>query len=71
MARWLGDPGEDRVDVTPLKERVKHYLFSWKVNKVVSSFMEFYNANKDKKLHPTSISEIEALLKNFALGFPK
>jgi len=52
-----------------LKNSVRNYLFFWKVNKVVSTFMTFYNDNKDKKVSPANAKEIVQLLQNFAPGF--
>jgi len=71
MRTWLlksVDNG-DVVDVESLKQTVKHHLFNWKVNKVVSSFMEFYNNNKSKMVSHNDAAAIVALLRNFAPGF--
>lgn len=71
MKIWLGAAEEsgEEVDFAGLKETVKKYLYSWKTNKVISTFMEFYNFNKNKTLSKTSATEIERLLKIFAPGF--
>jgi leucyl-tRNA synthetase len=79
MKTWLREPWKkdgtystshpDQVDVQGLKDLVRQYLFSWKVNKIISTFMTFYNENKDKKVSPADANEIAALLKNFAPGF--
>ncbi len=69
MKTWLGDTGEDRVDAKKLKTIIRHYLLTWKINKVVSSFMEFYNNNKNKKISSKDRDDIIALMRNFAPGF--
>lgn len=71
MKTWLNttrDSGE-KIDLEPLKKNVSHYMHTWKVNKVVSSFMEFYNANKGKTPDMASGAAIIRLLLNFAPGF--
>lgn len=69
MKKWLQNTGTDKIDVPELRERVGDYLFSWKVNKVVSSFMEFYNANKHKQPCTEDANAVLRLLQNFAPGF--
>jgi leucyl-tRNA synthetase len=71
MKLWLGQPGEDKLDVNGLMIQVRDHLYSLKVNKVVSSFMEFYNKNKGKKPTPESVDKIVKLLQNFAPAFNK
>lgn len=79
MKLWLREPWKsdgtyntaspDVVDVQGLKDSIRQHLFSWKVNKIVSDFMIFYNNNKNKKLSPADANEILSLLKIFAPGF--
>lgn len=73
LKKWLSTavPGESRVDVLFLEERVRSYLFSWKTNKVVSSFMEFYNSNKSVAPSLSDADAISSLLKCFCPGFQK
>jgi leucyl-tRNA synthetase len=71
MKTWLNttrDSGE-KIDLGPLQKNVAHYMHTFKVNKVVSSFMEFYNANKGKTPDMASGAAIIRLLLNFAPGF--
>lgn len=69
MKMWLSQPGEDQVDVAPLLANVRKFMATWKVNRVVSSFMEFYNSNKTKKPTPESVEEITRLFRCFAPAF--
>jgi leucyl-tRNA synthetase len=71
MKIWLSKSNDngDIIDVKPLKDNVQKYLFSWKVNKIVSSFMEFYNENKTKTINRNDAIEISKLLNNFAPSF--
>jgi isoleucyl-tRNA synthetase len=62
-----GDPKEVTWD-NIYKFRRQH-LFNWKVNKVVSSFMEFYNKNKNRIISPEKANEVVTLLKIFAPDF--
>lgn len=47
---WFNETGSDVVDIEGLKKEVFAYTETFKFNKVVSSFMVFYNQNKSKKL---------------------
>lgn len=71
MKIWLNNASSDGVsiDTNTLHEKIRRDMESWKVNKVVSDFMEFYNANKDKTINPDSKEKILALLRVFAPGF--
>ena len=69
MKTWLSRPGEDLVGIDELAANVKKHMTNWKVNRVVSSFMEFYNNNKDKKPRQEQVDKIVSLLRNFAPGF--
>lgn len=69
MKVWLSQTGEDVVDIEGLKTTVRQHMKSWKLNKLVSSFMEFYNDNKSKKVSAVDAQRIVDLLKNFAPGF--
>jgi hypothetical protein len=72
MKTWLNTAtpeGEKLANLGTLKFDVKRHLMVFKVNKVVSSFMEFYNASKGKTPDIESRDKIVALLRNFAPGF--
>jgi leucyl-tRNA synthetase len=71
MKVWLGKATKDgaALDLGPLQEKINKHLADWKVNKVVSSFMEFYNANKDKIINEIAAWEVERMLRCFAPGF--
>lgn len=69
MKTWLSSPGEDSVDFDKLCTNVKKHMNDWKVNKIVSSFMEFYNQNKGKNPRNEEVVKIVSLLRNFAPGF--
>ena len=69
MKLWLDQPGEDVVDLKPLEELLDGYTKSFKFNKVVSSFMEFYNKNKGKRLSPDTQDRLVAMLRCFAPSF--
>jgi leucyl-tRNA synthetase len=66
MRTWLGETGEDTVDIDGLEKLIDGYVVSFKFNKVVSSFMEFYNRNKAKKMRPVDAERIAGLLDVFA-----
>lgn len=69
--RFLGNakPEGETLDLTKLKETVGGYVNSFKFNKVVSSFMEFYNANKDRIISERTRDEVMKLFSVFAPGF--
>lgn len=69
MGRWLADTGEDDIDTDDLLMYIDGYMNSFKVNKVVSTFMEFYNTNKGKRPTKECAAEIEEILQNFAPSF--
>ena len=47
--RWMEQSNKDgeNLDITEFEQIIDNYMMSWKFNKVVSSFMEFYNKNKN------------------------
>lgn len=72
MRTWLATAkadGEWLSNLGSLRANVESYLMTWKVNKVVSSFMEYYNANKGKTPDLASRDAIVRLLTCFAPGF--
>lgn len=54
-----------------LKSDVDGYAESFKFNKVVSTFMEFYNKNKDKVMDFETAEELKKMFCIFAPGFKK
>ena len=69
MKLWLDQPGEDEANLDALKELIDGYTMSFKFNKVVSSFMEFYNKNKGKRLTPACQDRLVEMLRVFAPSF--
>jgi leucyl-tRNA synthetase len=70
MKRWLvPTEGGETIDTSELEHRIDGFVSTWKVNKVVSSFMEFYNNNKAKKINQRTVRSVLDLLLPFAPGF--
>lgn len=69
--RWITsaiDNGE-KIDLEPFIKQIDGYVESFKFNKVVSSFMEFYNKNKDRKIDHETANKLKFIFKSFAPGF--
>jgi leucyl-tRNA synthetase len=64
--RWTAEHGEDIIDLTDFEKQIDGYVESFKFNKVVSSFMEFYNGNKGKKFTPEINRTLRSMLSCFA-----
>lgn len=64
--RWLSEEGETEIDCTFFLKKVDGFVRSFKFNKVVSSFMEFYNTNKSKKIDQKTINQLKAAIECFA-----
>ena len=60
---WFEKIGDVEIDFTEFKKTIFTYTESFKFNKVVSSFMIFYNENKNKNLSIESKKEFIELLK--------
>ncbi len=69
MRRWLEERGSDRIDLASFEEQVDRDVRSFKFNKVVSGFMEFYNRHKYLRPDADAARRIEAVLRVFAPGF--
>lgn len=69
MKTWFSQTGTDTVDFAELEKRIEYFVSVWKFNKVVSTFMEFYNKNKSKKICDEDKQKITTLLKVFCPGF--
>lgn len=68
---WLStstDVGET-VELESFRIKIDGYVENFKFNKVISSFMEFYNANKNKKIHHNTANELKKILICFAPNF--
>lgn len=67
--RWISEPGEDVVDIVSLKEKINGYVEAFKFNKVVSTLMEFYNENKNKKINTSNAVAFKEIVNCFAPNF--
>jgi len=71
FSRWNEssvENGED-IDITQFKEKIDNFTESFKFNKVISSFMEFYNKNKNKTISNKTSNEITEMIRCFAPSF--
>lgn len=69
--RWVSDSdnnGSD-IDLSRFKATIDGYVESFKFNKVVSSFMEFYNKHKNTKIHTEVANELTKMIQVFAPNF--
>lgn len=62
MKSWFSKTGTDYVNVDSLKKKVFDFTEKFKFNKVVSSFMEFLNENKNKEICRKQKEEIVQVL---------
>lgn len=71
MKIWLDKSTEDgeNINTSELFDKIDGYMLSFKFNKVISSFMEFYNKNKNKIIDKESTDEIIKMYKCVAPGF--
>lgn len=71
MRSWLATAREDGrpLNVAELEEKIDHYFGYFKVNKIVSSFMEFYNKNKNVVMDQASADQLRKMLRCFAPGY--
>jgi len=60
---WTSENGNDIIDIEKFKVEIFNYTDSFKFNKVVSSFMTFYNKNKKLRLTEKQNEEMRELLK--------
>jgi len=63
--RWTSEIGDDNIDTIDFEKQIDGYVESFKFNKVVSSFMEFYNKNKNRKMN----KETSIILRNMISCF--
>lgn len=71
MRTWLAETGTDSIDLSAFEEQIDRMNASFKFNKVVSGFMEFYNRNKTKRVDAATAERIALLLDVFAPGWIK
>lgn len=69
MRKWLSETGDHSADVQGLKSVLNKFVLSFKFNKVISTFMEFYNTNKKHNLSPKFRDAVVEMLLPFAPGF--
>ena len=70
MNRWIADmDGDDFVDLVKLEQTIDYYVESFKFNKVVSTFMIFYNQNKKKHMCREDKERVAKMLNIFAPNF--
>lgn len=62
FSSWMNMEGFDTVDLEPFQKQIEGYTESFKFNKVVSTFMTFYNQNKGKKLTANCKERLISLL---------
>jgi len=69
MSTWINkENGNEEVDFNMLEKTVLSFGESFKFNKVVSTFMEFYNKNKNKQISQFQKEQIIKLLEIFMPG---
>jgi len=71
MNSWVSTTGD--VSIAPhidvLEATITNHMDKWKVNKVVSSLMEFYNAHKNTAITPADAQRITQIMQAFAPSF--
>lgn len=58
---WIGKSSNlngERLDISEFKQTTTNYFLAWKTNKVVSEWMTFYNANRDKTIDLSTAREL-------------
>ena len=69
--RWIDSAEEvgDKLDILTLTNTIDGYVESFKFNKVISTLMEFYNKNKDKKINIKDAELLSKIIESFAPNF--
>lgn len=62
FTNWMQKEGTETIDLSKFRKQIFDYTESFKFNKVVSSFMIFFNENKNKELTNECKNEILDLL---------
>lgn len=65
----LATSGGERIDIDKFKKQIDGYVESFKFNKVISTWMEFYNKNKNVVMDKKTADELIEIFRTFALGF--
>ena len=71
-AEWLKETGgddEEKFALGELQDKIHGYVEAWKLNKVVSTLMEFYNNHKHLKPNAEVRHQIMEIISCFAPGF--
>jgi leucyl-tRNA synthetase len=70
--KWTENPSKEGVsiDLSDLMKTVDGYTESFKFNKVISSFMEFYNKHKNLDINRDTAKKLQETFSNFAPNFP-
>ena len=63
--------GGEKIDLNAFTKQIGGYVEAFKFNKVISSFMEFYNNNKNKIINIETAGELKEIFCIFAPGFKK
>jgi leucyl-tRNA synthetase len=66
MNIWLSEEGQDYIDLKDFEHHLDNMVESFKFNKIVSGFMEFYNNNKHHSLNKDTCDQLKKLLNIFA-----
>ena len=69
--RWvkLATSSGESIDTAKMKEQIDGYVESFKLNKVVSTWMEFYNKNKNIVMDEKTAEDLIKMFKVFVPGF--
>lgn len=69
--RWIGESSANgaEIDLNRFKDVIDGYVSAFKFNKVVSSFMEFYNKNKNTVISNVTAEELTKMVQVFAPKF--
>lgn len=69
--RWISEANDEGADIDlgGFKAIIDGYVESFKFNKVVSSFMEFYNKHKNTRINTEVASELTKMIQVFAPNF--
>jgi len=69
--KWTDEASEtgEEIDISQFRNKIDGFVTSFKFNKVVSTFMEFYNTNKNKQIHTSTANELKQMIKAFAPSF--
>lgn len=67
--KWTTAEGTDNIDLAEFENTIDGYTNAFKFNKVVSSFMEFYNKHKNKSFNEETRNNLRTMLECFAPNF--